>query len=352
MSNKYNITGELDLKIALLFTGRNKNFGKVYNYFNQIFHSTDIEVDCFGHYWSDDFLRMIHMDEYEDELERIHHYDKKERSDQYHNIKKYAISRLIDQNNQHFVNHWNKLNIGETKILTSSSQLELLDMWEDLIKRTDPRYPQRLTHYITLMAQFVSYRYAMELFNNYTNSNPKVKYDLVIRWRWDLICHPLNGSFYKVPEKLKNNDFWIQSIDQHQKMLCDYFWGMTHDTAKSQGMKFYHDFKDIAEHRFVTHKMEEVNKQNGMYRATENMILQMHNENKVNLATLEDDNFHAPPLVTIIWRPGCPVPFFDNRKKQTNIDAVTEIAKDVWVNKDWANRVTQRYKDNSKTSDF
>ena len=338
------------MRIALLFTGRNQNFGKVYNYFNQIFHNTGIEVDCFGHHWSDDFLRMIHIDDYEEELKAIHYHDKVARSDQYNKIKKYMLDRLVDQNNQHFINHWNKLNIGETKILTSSSQLELIDMWDALIKRTDPTYPQSLTHYITLMAQFVSYKYALELFNDYTNSNPKIKYDLVIRWRWDLICHPFNGAFYEVPNVLKNNEFWIQDINHEQKMLCDYFWGMTHYTARTQGMKFYNDFKNIAEHRFITHG--DTSKENGMYRATENMILQMHNQNKAKLTTLKNKNFVAPPLVSIIWRPGCPLPFFDRKNKTTNIDDITRIAKNIWIHQDWSNRVTLRYRDKSKKSDF
>ena len=38
------------------------------------------------------------------------------------------------------------------------------------------------------MAQMLSYNYALDLWKDYVSQN-NTKYDLVLRWRWDLITH-------------------------------------------------------------------------------------------------------------------------------------------------------------------
>ena len=128
------------MRIALLFTGRNQNFGKIREYLNSVFQQDYITVDCFGHYWSDDFLRMIHFDDVHDKaIERGDNFN-----ESINDIKKYLISRLQQTDQNIFLRQFNLLNIGDTAILTSSSQLELLDMWEDLLRKANIANPQKL----------------------------------------------------------------------------------------------------------------------------------------------------------------------------------------------------------------
>lgn len=326
------------MKIALLFTGRSNNFRYTANYLGAMFknaHRIDT-VDVFAHEWSDDFSRMIHLNDTVRKQKNIN------------DTKEYMLQRLVPSDTESTKRLLNN-NFDNVIKHTSSSQQELLNMWVDASAQHDPKPG----FYIMSIAQLLSYNNAMHLWRDHVTETGD-KYDLVIRWRYDLLLSHLSSHTSRLLHSIEDNDILLPGIDWKEKMLCDYSWAMTHDTALNSGMQLYDTFKDILHYRIW--EKNGPRERESYYNSTENMLLEAFTHLKLNI---RDDRRSDGAFSPVIWRKGCTNPIYKvirgndihDVRIYDNVLDIQQEADNIWIDKGWNHRIALINK-TGKKSDF
>lgn len=210
-------------KIAVILVGRHTNskytYRRIINEFNAL-SNFGIEVDFFGHYWSDDFLKFqdAKIQAIRNELSANRH----------KNLYEYYESRLWHKgNNPHPLVNFNKIPILHHY---SDSYRRVLDELRKVVYGPGIHITMDPTLYIAYIAQSLTISRGFQAYSDYCNQHG-VEYDAVFKWRWDLLpeFHPWFAHFIDqgiLPDTVHWNDY------THPNGPCDYHFCVNHSTSQ------------------------------------------------------------------------------------------------------------------------
>ena len=154
------------MKIAVLLTGRLCRFDEIRDRIKYIFDAANNSVDYFCHTWNDDFVDLKSATKLED-----------------------LYNLTIPTDPTHAIN------TIEPKGVWLSSNLEMLNTINDSINHiNNPEFNltiENILLYINYLAPQFSTYYAMQSLKSYVNETG-TKYDVVIKWRYDLLSEKIN----------------------------------------------------------------------------------------------------------------------------------------------------------------
>lgn len=154
------------MKVAVLLTGRMCRFDEIFDRVKQVFDVPGNSVDYFCHTWNDDFVNLKSANKLKD---------------------LYDLTVPTDPNRA--------INSIKPKAVLLSSNLEMLDIINDSVRFVNnPKFSLTFKHiltYINYLAPQLSTYYAMQSLKSYVNETG-TKYDVVIKWRYDLLAEKLD----------------------------------------------------------------------------------------------------------------------------------------------------------------
>lgn len=170
-----------------MFVGRSDKFSFICDRLRTSFESSGHKYYYFGHTWNDDFFPLNRDDDISELRKKIFNVD----------------TRIIEE-------------CFPFDGFETSSYNFLLDKIEEL----DFKLPRLKTMFLSYVAQFFSLYKASELTFDFANSH-NIKYDAVIKWRYDLLSDNINLSF----DYVTDNVLYVDNLGSDVGINDQYFYG-------------------------------------------------------------------------------------------------------------------------------
>ena len=120
-------------------------------------------------------------------------------------------------------------NDGRIKNYKTSSYQEIYDNYISMDGISHIVTQNRMVFFINFIAQSLSTYHAFKALEEYKTQN-EVEYDMVIKWRWDLVFDPNGQHMLNKLKEYKKNNIYSTHIDTDQ--MSDVWWGSDYETFK------------------------------------------------------------------------------------------------------------------------
>lgn len=191
----------MPMRFAILLTGLDEVFPKIKNRILSQFECEGIEFDFFGHTWEEK-VSMLNAN----------------------NETWVDISEKFVNKNVPFPYKDDRIKNHKT-----SSYQEIYDKYISMDGISQIVRKNKMIFFMSYMSQNISTYYAFKALEEYKKEN-NVHYDLVIKWRWDLLFD--TNEQHKL-SRLKNytqNTMYSSYVDNNQ--MSDFWWGCDYETFK------------------------------------------------------------------------------------------------------------------------
>ena len=187
------------MRVAILLTGIDEVFPKIKNRLLDSFQCKGIEFDFFGHTWEEKVAELNPT-----------------------NDKWSDISDKFVKKNIPF-----PYNDDRIKNYKSSSYQEIYDKYISMDGISQIVIQNKMIFFMSYLSQSLSTYYAFKALEEYKTQN-EIEYDMVFKWRWDLIFDPNEKHKLNRLKNCTNNTIYSPLVDSNQ--MSDFWWGGDYDT--------------------------------------------------------------------------------------------------------------------------